>query len=101
MGNRLDLHEMLCMLLGSRNVYFQPPDNITMQYPAIVYTLNDINTDYADDQPYTIKKQYSITIIDKNPDGLIPDKIGRLKTSAFRRHFTQNNLNHYVYNLYY
>ena len=41
---RLELHEILCTILGSRNVYFQPPESIKMNYPAIVYGLDDMQT---------------------------------------------------------
>ena len=37
MERRLELHEALCEVLGSRNVYFQPPDNVTMRYPCFVF----------------------------------------------------------------
>ena len=37
MANRLDLQALLEDLLGSRNVYYQPPESVKMNYPAIVY----------------------------------------------------------------
>ena len=37
MKTRYELHEFLCEILGSRNVYFQPPESVKMKYPAIVY----------------------------------------------------------------
>ena len=32
MDRRLKLHEELCDILGSRNVYFQPPETVKMKY---------------------------------------------------------------------
>lgn len=40
-------------------------------------------------------------VIDKNPDSIIADKVESLKMCSFDRHYTADNLNHFVYNLYY
>ena len=34
---RNDLQKLLVEVLGSKNVYFQPPESVKMKYPAIVY----------------------------------------------------------------
>lgn len=101
MKNRIDLHELLCKILGTRNVYFQPPETVKMEYPCIVYKRNLIDTDFADDKPYKNTKRYSITVIDKNPDSEIPDKVAMLPMCRFDTHFTSENLNHDTYNIYY
>jgi hypothetical protein len=87
--------------LWGANVYFQPPESKKMDYPCIVYRRNDIKTNFADDISYSSTKQYQITVIDANPDSLIPDKIEKLSKCAFDRHFTKDNLNHDIYNLYF
>ena len=101
MATRLMLHELLCQILGSSNVYFQPPESVKMVYPAIVYGLNDIDNSFANDGIYLSKKQYSVTVIDKNPDSLFVDKIISLPTCKFNRHYKKDNLNHYVFTLYF
>lgn len=101
MGQRLKLQTLLEGILGSRNVYFQPPATITMNYPAIVYSRNDIWAEHASNLPYTHKKRYMVTVIDRNPDSTTPDKIGKLPLCRFSRHFTKDNLNHDVYDLYF
>jgi hypothetical protein len=101
MGQRLSLHQILKDLLGSSNVYFQPPATVKLAYPCIVYRRSDIDTAFADDVPYAINKQYQVTVIDSNPDSLIPDMVGNLSKCLFDRHFTADNLNHDVYNIYY
>jgi hypothetical protein len=98
---RLSLHQILKTLLGNSNVYFQPPATVKLSYPCIIYRRNDIGTDFANDLPYTMNKQYQITVIDQDPDSLIPDKVGEMPKCSFDRHFTADNLNHDVYNLYY
>lgn len=101
MSNRIDLQNMLETILGSRNVYFQPPESVKISYPAIVYGLDNINNTFADDGVYLSNKCYSITVIDKNPDSTIVDKIAVLPACRFNRHYKSENLNHYVFSLYF
>lgn len=98
---RLDLQTVLEAVLGSENVYFQPPPALQMQYPCIVYRRDDALTEFADNIPYSHTKRYQVTVIDRNPDSLIPDKVAALPLCRFDRAFAANNLNHDVYNLYY
>lgn len=101
MSSRLDLHELLCTALGSRNVYFQPPESLKMQYPAIVYSRSDIDNGFADDGVYKQLYAYTVTVIDKNPDSAIVGNISRFPSCRFDRHFTADNLNHDTFKLYY
>ena len=52
MASRLELHEALCKVLGSRNVYFQPPEDIKMNYPAIEYSRASIDNTFANNDVY-------------------------------------------------
>ena len=52
MSNRTDLQAMLEQILGSRNVYYQPPASVQMNYPAIVYSRKNIENSHADDAVY-------------------------------------------------
>lgn len=101
MGRRLELHEILCGILGSRNVYFQPPESIKMQYPCIVYDRNNGDTQFADDKPYEFRLAYEVTLIDKNPDNDAILKLAALPMSRFNRHYTADNLNHDSFVIYY
>ena len=101
MGKRIDLQTILEGILGSRNVYFQPPETVKMQYPCIVYARSDGITLFTDNKPYVHIKCYKVTIIDKNPDSEILDKVVMLPMCTFDRHYTADNLNHDTYNLYY
>nr|DAV50363.1 MAG TPA: tail completion protein [Caudoviricetes sp.] len=101
MAPRLNLQTILEQVLGSRNVYFQPPENLKMSYPAIVYHLNDEWVRHADDMGYFRKKRYQITVVDRNPDSTIPDRVGSLPLCSFDRWYASNGLNHFVYNLYF
>lgn len=101
MAQRLELQAILVELLGSPNVYFQPPPTIQMSYPCIVYKRDDENSKFADNLPYSRKKRYQVTVIDRNPDSEIPDKVAQLPSCIFDRFYTAENLNHDVYQLFF
>ena len=101
MGGRTELQTLLETLLGSENVYFQPPSSVEMNYPCIVYRRDDSSEKRANDKLYLHKQRYQVTVIDRNPDSLIPNKVLSLPLCAFDRYYTADNLNHDVYNLYY
>lgn len=100
MNTRLELHEKLCEILGSRNVYFQPPESVKMRYPAIRYSRDDIDDIYADDLSYVQSPVYQIIVIDPNPDSEIPMKIKQLPMCTYDRHYAADNLNHDVFTIY-
>ena len=101
MRSRLELHEILCDILGSRNVYFQPPTNVSMRYPAIVYNLSDIENKHANDGVYSFTNQYQITLIDRNPETDVVYKINKLQTANFIRSYSSDNLNHWVFEIFF
>lgn len=101
MATRVDLQNALEKLLGSRNVYYQPPESLKMKYPAIVYARKTIDNSYANNSVYKQNYAYEITVIDKNPDSEIVNKVSKLPTCRFDRHFKSDNLNHDVFTLYY
>ena len=101
MRSRLRLHEELVNILGSRYVYFQPPESIKLNYPCIIYERYDISNTFADDDVYLDPRQYRITVVDKNPDSKIVDKMAKFKTARFVRHMVVDNLNHDIFFFYY
>ena len=101
MGSRLELQNLLESILGSRNVYYQPPESIKIKYPAIIYSRNNIDNNFADDIVYTQNHTYQIIVIDANPDSEIVNKISKLPMCRYNRHYTSDNLNHDVFILNY
>ncbi len=101
MASRLELQTKLEELLGSENVYYQPPESIKMEYPAIVYTKSNIQSRFANDKSYSQMTSYDITVIDKRPDNEVIRKLLELPYCSFDRHFKSSNLNHDVLTLYY
>ncbi len=98
---REELQTLLEGLLGSRHVYFQPPESVRLHYPCIIYERSGIHTDSANNRPYKNRKSYKITVIDSDPDSQIPDKVNGLAYCRFDRHFVSDNLNHDIFNLYF
>ena len=100
--SRIELQTKLETVLGSRNVYFQPPESIKLKYPAIVYELADIMTDKANNKTYIRNNRYTLTLIHNNPDNVLKDDLlDAFEYISFDRFFTKDNLNHYVYDLYF
>lgn len=99
MAPRLELHEILKTITS--NVYFQPPANVALEYPCIVYHRDYAKTEFSDNKPYRVTKRYMITVIDRNPDSDIPNKVASLPMSLFNRFFVSDDLNHDVYTVYF
>lgn len=125
MDRRILLHTKLCDILASfgvwlwdpfnfetddlqkaireeaaRHVYFQPPEGFRMAYPCIVYERKGIDSRHADNEPYLTQKRYQVTVIDKSPDSLIPDKVAMLPKCRHEQYFASDNLHHDVFTLY-
>lgn len=98
MGKRIELQALLKTIVP--NVYYQPPASVKMNYPAIVYSRKDIENTFANDSVYKQDHAYELIVIDRDPDSVIVDKISRLPTCSFDRHYTADNLNHDVFTLY-
>lgn len=100
MKTRLELQSLLEEILGSRHVYFQPPESLKLKYPCIVYERSDEMNRFADNKKYSRFKRYDITVIYHNPDSDLPDKIAEIDTAVFERTFISNNLYHDTYRIY-
>lgn len=83
------------------HVYFQPPENIKVQYPCIIYARDGSRTDHADNLKYRRTKRYQVTVIDRNPDSILPDNVEELSYCQFDRFFAADNLNHWVFTLFF
>lgn len=101
MERRLMLHKTLVNVLGSDNVYFQPPESVKIKYPCILYERDYIDTAFADNQPYMKTKRYSVVYITKNPDSCVVDKLSDLPMCSYERGYKSDNLNHDVFTIYF
>lgn len=101
MGPRTTLHEILKEVLGSGQVYFQPPESIRMVYPSIVYRHMNNKTLFANDLTYNHRKLYELIAIDRDPDSELPDKLMRLPLCSMTNSYTAENLHHWVFQIYF
>lgn len=97
---RIELQMILERLLGSENVYFQPPANLEMEYDCIRYFRTTIKPEFANNTPYLLHDCYQVIAIYKNPDSDLPRKIAMLPMCSHDRHYTADNLYHDVFTLY-
>ena len=106
MNKRLELHETLCGIInitepdGDRHTYFAPPESVKMRYPAIRYSLDDIQVDRANNRIYKKSPGYMVTLIDKKPDSIYVEKLLELPHCTFLRSYQSDNLNHFVFKIY-
>ena len=98
---RLLLQAILETILGSKNVYHQPPSNVRMSYPCIKYDLDYIAIRHANNYPYSQDYRWLVTYITKQPNLEVASKFAKLPMCSFNRFYTSSELNHYVYRLYF
>lgn len=101
MASRIELQKKLEELLGYNHVYYQPPESLKIEYPAIVYSKSKIETKKANNSTYSKKIRYDIIVIDKRPDNPVIDKLMELPYCSYDRPYKSDNLNHDSLTLYY
>lgn len=99
MAPRSELQQLLETI--TNNVYFQPPENVKLEYPCIIYNRDYADTKFADDNPYTHTLRYMVMVIDQDPDSDIPAKVAALPMSSFNRFYAADSLNHDVYTVFF
>ena len=75
MATRLKLQAELETLLGSENVYYQPPESVKLKYPCIVYSLDPTYTAHADNKNYIMINRYHIKHIYKSISNSLKDRL--------------------------
>lgn len=101
MKTRISLQRKFEDLLGSKNVYFQPPESLKMKYPCIRYSLSDVDKRLGDNIAYSMTNCYDVICISEDPENEIVRKILEMPMSSFDRHYVSNNLYHDVIKIYY
>lgn len=88
-------------ILGSRNVYYNPPASVRMSYPAIVFSRSKIDKKNANNAAYIQNHRYEVTVIDRDPDCKYIKAVLSLPMCTYDRHFVSDNLHHNTFTLYY
>lgn len=99
---RRKLQNELESVLGNKNVYFQPPESIKLQYPAIVYEVSAPDIKRADNRIYSYTNKFNLKYIRKNGNDDVPRKI--LETFSLCSEndtYIYDNLYHTIFGLYY
>lgn len=100
-NSRLNLQKELEELTNVK-VYFQPPENVRLTYPCVLYELSDIKSRYANNHNYLNFKRYTVTVVTTNPDSTMAESIMKhFEKASFDRRFKSDNLYHDVVTLYY
>lgn len=87
-------------LLESKNVYYNPPASMHMDYDAIVFKRSRINNNFANNGVYRQLHAYEVTVITRDPDALIIEKISKLPRCTFDRPFVSDKLYHNVFTIF-
>lgn len=99
---RLELHTLLETVSGIKNIWFQPGASMTLSYPCILYEVNEDSVRYSSNKLYFHKKRYKVTVITRDPDSIIPDKILHgIPYCEFINSYVSDQLYHSVFNVYY
>ena len=101
MATRQELQTKLEEILGVRHVYFQPPESIKMEYPAIVFSQKDRRSIFANDAVYSMNNTYELIVISRLPNDDLISKLLSLPYCTYERQYKSDNLYHDVLNLYY
>lgn len=98
---RLKLHQELLDLSGLP-CYFQPPENLKMEYPCIVYEKDGIHQSHADNRWYLGKDRYTLKLIHRDPDTDLPDKLLKhFQYISYGQRYKADNLYHDTLTIYY
>lgn len=102
MKSRLDFHYELVRVFGKGvPLYFQAPVNVIVKYPCVVYEFADESVRFADNQRYLEKTRYKVTVITKDPDSPLFEKVKQLDYVDFSTSFVTDALHHRVYQVHY
>lgn len=101
MLDQSQIQTLLSSIPKVKKAYFQEPSATVMEYPCVIYKLDDRKNRHADNAPYQKSKRYQVTVIDKDPVSTIPDIVSDLPLSTFERRFVADGLYHDVFNIYF
>lgn len=95
--HRLKLHSILSAIC--ERVYFQPPENAKIKYPAIIYSRKRLDEKYADNIGYMVSTSFVVNVIYADALSDIPEKISEIPYSYHDRDYVSDNLYHSVFSI--
>lgn len=103
---RLDLQDYLKEVLGSDDVYYEPPDGARLSYPCICYQLGRMSSRAANNRPdYLEWDSYTVMYIvqealDTRDEDSTLEKLRASEGFVFDRTYVLEKLHHYVFTAY-
>lgn len=98
---RLALNKELEKTPGCSKVYYTPPTGMEMEYPCIAYELAGSQRRFADNIPYFVKLQWTVTVIDEDPDSQLANIFMNKANCSFVTKYSVSDLNHFVFKMNY
>ena len=101
--DRIQVQKLLEKVLGSNNVFYQPPSGAKLSkvgYPLIIYSLKRMQHDPADNISYIQNNAYDVILVHIDPDCGIADELSKLPMCYHERRYTSENLYHDAFTLY-
>lgn len=95
-----ELVNLLKGLEGVEAAYIQAPTT-GMVYPCIMIDRSSSNVKHADNIKYLFKKGYTLIVVCRDPNSLVPDLVEGLPHSRFDRYYRANGLHHFAYQIFY
>lgn len=96
-----NLFNILSSISGVSKVYFQPPETVKLIFPCILYSVSSDRVNYANNDIYKGMIRYDVTVMDKNPKSNIAKLVRKLPYCKFDRCFQKDNMNHFVFTIFY
>lgn len=98
---RLKVHSKLVEVMQGKKVYFQPPENLRLERPCLIYKVSNIFDLFADNVTYQRRRRYEIILVDDNPDSEYFDRLMEAFTYIkFNRFYIADSNNHWSFELY-
>lgn len=103
--DRLQFHTKLKELCPT--VYYQPPPDVRLTYPCIVYSDGSPMTRRGDNKLYLQQRGYDVVYITRTPMGESYNSddwfkfYNKFEYCNFGTHYISDNLHHYTYKIYF
>lgn len=82
---------------NQNNLYFNANEKSKLSYPCILYYRVAPKVKKANNIRYKVENQYRVTVIDRDPDSVIPDRIVETFEYAYiTTNYTSEGLNHTI-----
>lgn len=106
MDRRLKLDEKLRELQnevwGYQHTYFEPPEDVTIKYNAVIYERTGFHVRRADDKGYLVRDAYQVMIISYDPEDILPRKlVETFSHCSPGKFFVRDNLWHFPFTIYF